>query len=137
MTTAVPIVDYLTLGDKPHLTVQRCQSCRATYFDHRDACASCFGSTFEPVDVSRTGTLETFTIVGVAAPGVKVPFVAGLIDCDGVAVRGTIVNVDPIPTHIRLGMPVRLTTFVVGADDNGTEAIGFGFEPAGTSEDAK
>jgi hypothetical protein len=27
-------------------------------------------------------------------------------------------------------MPVRLTTFTVGTDDEGTEAIAFGFEPA-------
>jgi hypothetical protein len=31
---------------------------------------------------------------------------------------------------VRLGMKVRLATYVVGTDDNGTEAIGFGFEPA-------
>jgi hypothetical protein len=29
-----------------------------------------------------------------------------------------------------LGMRVRLTTFPVGADTAGTEAINFGFEPA-------
>jgi hypothetical protein len=26
-------------------------------------------------------------------------------------------------------MPVRLTTYVAGTDDDGTEAIGFGYEP--------
>ena len=31
---------------------------------------------------------------------------------------------------VALGMPVRLATYVLGADDNGVEAIGFGFEPA-------
>jgi hypothetical protein len=28
-------------------------------------------------------------------------------------------------------MPVRLATQVIGTDNNGTEAIGFGFEPMG------
>jgi hypothetical protein len=28
-------------------------------------------------------------------------------------------------------MKVRLATVAIGADDNGTEAIGFGFEPLG------
>ena len=28
-------------------------------------------------------------------------------------------------------MKVRLATYVVGTDDDGTEAIGFGFEPLG------
>ena len=31
-----------------------------------------------------------------------------------------------------LGMPVRLTTFVAGTDDDGTEAVAFGFEPERT-----
>ena len=32
--------------------------------------------------------------------------------------------------EVALGMPVRLTTFTAGTDDDGTEAIAFGFEPA-------
>jgi len=44
-------------------------------------------------------------------------------------VRANIVNVDPTPEHVTLGMKVRLTTFVIGTDAEGTEAIGFGFEP--------
>jgi len=137
MTTSVPIVEYLALGDSPHLIAQQCATCHATYFDRRDGCASCFGSAFSPVDVSTTGTLETYTVVAVAAPGVQVPFVAGVINCDGIAVRSTIVNVEASPNDVRMGMPLRLTTFVLGADDNGTQAIGFGFEPVTTSEDTK
>ena len=33
------------------------------------------------------------------------------------------------PEHVKLGMPVKLTTYSMGADDNGTEAIAFGFTP--------
>jgi uncharacterized OB-fold protein len=64
-----------------------------------------------------------------AAPGIPVPFVSAIVDCDGTSVRGNIVNVDPNPEHVTLGMKVRLTTFVIGTDSEGTEAIGFGFEP--------
>ena len=39
------------------------------------------------------------------------------------------VNVDPDPEHGQLGMPVRLTTYAMGTDDHGTEALGFGSEP--------
>jgi uncharacterized OB-fold protein len=73
--------------------------------------------------------LRSFTIVSFAAPGVPVPFVAGVIDCGGTSVRGNVINVDPDPEHVRLGMKVRLATYVLGVDDEGTEAIGFGFEP--------
>ena len=43
--------------------------------------------------------------------------------------RGNIINVDPDPEHISLGMKVKLATYSLGTDDNGVEAIGFGFEP--------
>ena len=52
-----------------------------------------------------------------------------MIDCDGTSVRGTLTNVEPDPEHVTLGMKVRLTTYSMGEDDNGVEAIGFGFEP--------
>ena len=75
------------------------------------------------------GELRSFTIVSFAAPGVPVPFVAGVIDCDGTSVRGNVINTEPDPDHVRLGMKVRLATQSVGTDDDGNEAIGFGFEP--------
>jgi len=129
MATAVPIVDYLVLGDEPHLVAKECTSCGARFFDRRNACASCSGTEFTQVDIATTGELKAFTIVAFASPGVPVPFVAGLIDCDGTSVRGNVVNTSPDPEHVSLGMKLRLTTQVVGTDDEGTEAIGFGFEP--------
>ncbi|BBX01896.1 hypothetical protein BST36_20955 [Mycolicibacterium moriokaense] len=128
-TNTVPIVGYLALTDPPHLNATVCTSCSAYYFDRRDACASCFGTDFTTKEVSRTGTLETFTIVAVAAPGVPVPYVAGVVNCDGIAVRANVVNIEPATPPLRLGMPVRLTTFPIGTDDEGKTAIGFAFEP--------
>jgi hypothetical protein len=38
----VPVVDYLVLGDgPPHLVGNRCDGCRATYLERRNACAAC------------------------------------------------------------------------------------------------
>jgi uncharacterized protein len=135
MPAQVPIVDYLVLDDKPHLIAHECQNCAARFFDHRDACASCCGTAFSTVDVSTTGTLETFTIVAFSVPGVSVPFVAGVVDCEGTSVRANIVNVETTAEGVRLGMLLRLTTFPIGGDDSGTEAIGFGFEPAGRTRE--
>jgi uncharacterized protein len=129
MTGQVPITDYLVLGDDPHLTAHECTSCGARFFDRRNACASCFGTDFSDVDVPTTGEVRTFTIVSFAAPGVPVPFVAAVVDCDGTSVRANVINVEPDAEHVRTGMKVRLATYPLGADDEGTEAIGFGFEP--------
>lgn len=134
--TSVPIVGYLTLSDPPHLTVTACTNCGAYYFDRRDACASCFGTAFATKAVPRAGTLETFTVVEVAAPGVPVPYIAGVVDCDGISVRANIVNIEPTADSIQLGMPLRLTTFPIGEDDEGIMAIGFGFEPNPDGKDS-
>jgi uncharacterized OB-fold protein len=81
--------------------------------------------------VSTSGEVRAFTIVAFAAPGVPVPYVAALVDCNGTSVRGNLINVEPDPDHVTLGMKVQLATEVIGTDNNGTEAIGFGFEPQG------
>ncbi len=127
----IPFVEYLVLDDgDPYLRAHECTNCGARFFDRRNACASCFGTEFTDVKVATEGELVSFTIVAFAAPGVEVPFVAGIVDCDGTSVRGNVVNCPPDPEHVELGMRVRLTTVPVGADDQGTEAVNYGFEPA-------
>ncbi|MFI5281385.1 MAG: Zn-ribbon domain-containing OB-fold protein [Gemmatimonadales bacterium] len=116
MVSQVPLVDYLVLGDSPHLVAHECTACGARYFDRRNACAGCSGTEFRDVDVATDGELRAFTIVSMAAPGIDVPFVAGIVDCDGTSVRANIVNTPPDPDHVTLGMKVRLTTVPVGAD---------------------
>jgi uncharacterized OB-fold protein len=130
MGQQVPLVSYLALGDRPHLVASECTSCGARFFDRRNACASCFGTEFKEFDVPTEGELRTYTIVSYAAPGIPVPFVAGVVDCDGTSVRGNVINTPPDPDHVHTGMKVRLATYTVGTDDEGTEAVGFGFEPA-------
>jgi len=125
----VPLVDYLVLGDDPHLEANECTSCGARFFTRRNACASCGALDFTTVPIAKEGEVRAFTIVSFAAPGVPVPFVASLIDCDGTSVQGNLVNVEPDPEHVHLGMKVKLVTTLVGSDSAGTEAIGFGFQP--------
>jgi uncharacterized OB-fold protein len=129
-TTAIPLVSYLRLDPTPHLVANECTSCGARFFDRRNACASCFATSFREVDVPTQGVVRSFTIVAMAAPGVPVPFVAAIIDCGGTSVRANVINTDPTPEKVTLGMKVRLATYSLGADDDGVEAIGFGFEPA-------
>ena len=129
MTEELPLVDYLVLGDDPHLVAQECTACKARFFDRRNACAQCSGTEFQATPIATTGEVTSFTIVAFAAPGVPVPYVAAVIDCDGTSVRGNVINTEPDPEHVKLGMKVKLATYPIGTDDDGTEAIAFGFEP--------
>lgn len=132
MADQVPMVDYLVLGDDPHLEAWACRACGARFFDRRNACAACSGTDFDRVRVPTEGIVRTFTIVSMAAPGIPVPFVPAVVDCGGTSVRGNVVNVEPDPEHVRTGMQVRLVTFPIGTDDAGVEAVGYGFEPVPT-----
>jgi uncharacterized protein len=130
MANQIPLVDYLVLGEPAHLQALECTGCGARYFDRRNACAGCSGTEFRTVELPNEGVLKAFSIVTFAAPGVPVPFVSGIIDCAGTSVRANVINCDPSPEVVHLGMKVRLATYVLGTDDLGVEAIGFGYEPA-------
>ncbi|MCP3993361.1 MAG: hypothetical protein GY724_30130 [Actinomycetia bacterium] len=134
MAEQIPMVDYLVLGDSPHLVANACDGCGAIYFDRRNGCAHCFGRSFSKKDLAATGTVRSFSIVHRAAKGVPAPFASAVVDLDGGGqVKGNVLQADgsdPTPENTTLGMKVQLTTWVAGVDDRGTEALAFAFEPA-------
>lgn len=129
MTAQIPAVDYLVLADSPHLQAYRCDGCAAVYFDRRNGCARCFGTVFTRIPLATEGVVRAFTRV---ERGAKQPFTSAVVDLGGGAmVKTNLLGVDD-PTSITPEFKVRLTTFVVGTDDEGTEAVAFAFEPVGS-----
>jgi uncharacterized OB-fold protein len=127
----LPYVSYLELGPEPRLIAQECLSCGALFLDRRNACAKCGRPDFGPRPLAGQGTLRAFTIVHRATADVAVPYVSAIVDLDGGGVvKANLVGVEPDPALITLGMRVALSTFVVGTDAAGTEAVGFGYRPA-------
>ena len=131
MGKQIAIVGYLVLDDGPaHLEAWEATDSGALYFDRRNADAKGGGTEFTRRKLGSTGKVRSFTIVHRAVPGVPTPYVSAIVDLDGGGVvKSNILNVEPVPEAVHLGMPVRLTTFVAGTDDDGTEAVAFGFEP--------
>ena len=121
----IPFVDYLVLDDPPYLQAQECTNCGARYFDRRNACANCFKDKFTPVAIATEGEVTSFSIVQMGTT----PYISAVVDCGGTSVKCTIINVEPTPEEVRLGMKVKLATYPMGQDSEGTEAIAFGFEP--------
>jgi uncharacterized OB-fold protein len=62
----IPFVNYLVLGDDPHLVANECTACGARFFDRRNACAGCSGTEFKSVDIPTQGEVRAFTIVAFA-----------------------------------------------------------------------
>ena len=132
MGKQIAIVDYLVIDDGPaHLEAWEAVDSGALYFDRRNADAKGGGTEFRRKKLGSTGKVRSFTIVHRAVPGVPTPYVSAIVDLDGGGVVKTnLLNIAPDPQVVQLGMPVKFTTFVAGTDDDGTEAIAFGFEPA-------
>lgn len=132
MTQTIPAVDYLVVGDSPHLVSRECEQCSALYFDRRNACAKCFGTSFTQRELSTEGVLHAYTIVQRGAK--SGPFTSAVVKLDGGGVvKANLVGVAD-PARIHPEMKVRLTTFDVGTDDDETVAVAFGFEPIGETD---
>ena len=121
----IPFVDYLVLADEPYLQANECVSCGARYFDRRNACAACFEDKFILVPVPTEGEVTGFSIVQMGS----IPYVSAVVNCGGTSVKCTLMNVEPTPEFVKLGMQVKLMTYSMGEDSEGTEAIAFGFKP--------
>jgi uncharacterized OB-fold protein len=133
MGKQIPLVNYLVLDDgEPHLVAKKCEKCGALYFDRRNACAKCGEQSFADQKLANEGTVRAFTIVHRAAPGIPAPYISAVVDLQGGGVvKSNIVGVEASPDHVKLGMPVRLTTHTAATDDEGNEAVAFGFAPIG------
>tara|TARA_B110000438_G_scaffold234568_1_gene231021 strand:- start:1606 stop:2028 length:423 start_codon:yes stop_codon:yes gene_type:complete len=128
--TQLPIVDYLRIGDDPHLAANECAGCQARYFDRRNACARCGKEEFRSVRIVDDATLRSFSVVYRAAPGIPVPYVSAIVlTDDGTSVRANVVGLED-PMKAELGMRLRFTTFNCGTDDNGTDCVAFGYAVA-------
>ena len=130
MGKQIPYVDYLVLGDDPYVKGNVCKECGSVYFDRRNACAKCGKTVFDSKRLPNDGEVTSFTIVQRAAPGVPTPYVSAVVRLsDGTAVKANVVDVEPDPEHVKLGMKVKLKTFPAASDDDGTEAVSFGYAP--------
>lgn len=133
MTAQIPLVEYLVLGsdqgDNPHLRAHSCAACGALYFDRRNACARCSGQEFAWKDLATTGRIRAYTVIGRTAK----PFTSIVVDLDGGGtVKANLLGADD-PHAIAGNLAVELETFVIGTDDDGTEAVAFGFRQQGVN----
>lgn len=134
----LPVVPFLKLptGGQPYLEGHRCTKCGAVYLGARAVCSRCFArDAIEAIRLPNRGRLYAYTIVYRSFPGVKVPFVSAVVDLDGGGtLKGNLINVDPDPARIAMGMPVDVVFADAGrTDPEGNRYVSYFFQPASHS----
>lgn len=131
----LPVVPYLKIpedGD-PYLEGLRCKSCGAIYLaGDRPACAKCGTvDAFESLPLSNRGELYVYSIIHRSFPGIDVPYVSAIVDLEGGGtVKGNLIDVEPDPEKVKLGMPVELVYKVAPRKDaEGNEYLTYYFRP--------
>jgi uncharacterized OB-fold protein len=130
-----PVVPWLVLGPgDPYLEGQRCERCGAIYLGARSHCGRCFArEAFAPVRLANRGVLHAYSIVHRCFPGIAVPYVSAIVDLDGGGtVKGNLIEVEPDPAQIRLGMAVEVVyRDALGRRDKaGNSYLSYFFRPA-------
>jgi hypothetical protein len=131
----LPVVEWLKLPESgdPHLEGHKCQSCGAVFLGERAICSKCGArDKMKAVRLSNSGTLYVYSIVHRSFPGIEVPYISAIVDLDGGGtVKGNLINIDPDPEKIRLGMPVEVVyKDALGRKDReGNSYVSYFFQP--------
>jgi len=131
----LPVVEWLKLPESgdPYLEGHKCQSCGAVFLGERAICSKCGArDKMKAVRLSNSGTLYVYSIVHRSFPGIEVPYISAIVDLDGGGtVKGNLINIDPDPEKIRLGMPVEVVyKDALGRKDReGNSYLSYFFQP--------
>jgi len=131
----LPVVDFLKLpdGGEPYLEGQKCKQCGAIFIGERAHCSKCGArDSMQATRLSNRGSLYVFSIVYRTFPGIEVPYISAVVDLEGGGtLKGNLINVDPTPEKIELGMPVEVVfKDALGRKDReGNSYVSYFFQP--------
>ena len=98
---------------KHELWLRYCKRCEKAYFYPRDLCPACFGRETGWIQATGKGTIYTYGIVHqIPRPNYSgpLPFVIAMVQLEeGPIMPTNLVDVEPEPTAINVGMPVEVT----------------------------
>ena len=131
----LPVVPYLVIPEdgEPYLEGHKCGACGAIFLGVRDTCSSCGTSgQISATRLSNRGELYVYSIVYRSFPGVEVPYVSSIVDLEGGGtVKGNLINIEPDPDKIKMGMKVEIVYQIAPRKDReGNEYLTFAAQPA-------
>ena len=142
MSSRIPVSEgvFTWPSDEPRLLGSRCVTCGNHTFPVQSGCPKCTGTETEVVELSRRGTLWTWTVQGFppkappyagdADPKTFRPFGVGYVELPGeVKVEARLTESDPERLHI--GMEMELVIVPLAIDADGNEVVTYAFQPVG------
>jgi uncharacterized OB-fold protein len=124
----------------PNLLGSRCRKCGNVSFPVQSSCPRCTSDEMHEEKLPREGRLWSFTVQGFPPPSPPyrgpvgdqfVPFGVGYVELPG-AVRVETRLTESDPERLHIGDEMRLVLVPLTRDEDGTEVIGFAFEPTTT-----
>ena len=122
----------------PVLLGAKCPSCGHCFFPSRVLCASCGLAGLEPVALSGTGRVWTYTVAHQAPPGaiVQPPYVIAQVELpERVLVHSLVTGC--AAEDVRIGMDVEIAPIKVREDDEGRDVMAFAFRPLSRHHEAE
>ena len=120
-------------GTAGTLLGMRCLDCSVYVFGQAVFCQACTSDKLESVDLSRQGTLYSYTIVRVPPEGWpgQVPYVLGEVELpEGPHVLAEVVEVEE--SDLKIGLNVELALREVQAQGSEQSRVVYKWAPAGT-----
>jgi uncharacterized protein len=111
--TPQPESDYYWDRARAHeLWLMQCDDCGQSYFYPRPICPLCFSRNTRWQQVSGRGTLFTYSIAHRAPTPAfrdRVPYIAAIVELEeGARMPTNLVEIEPDPAKIRIGMAVEV-----------------------------
>jgi hypothetical protein len=131
----LPVVPFLKIPDKgdPYLEGHKCKNCGSIFLGQRTVCSSCAArDQMEAIKLANKGELYVYSITHRSFPGIETPYVSAVVDLDGGgSVKGNLINIDPDPEKIKMGMRVDVVYQIAPRKDKeGNEYLTYYFQPA-------
>ncbi len=109
------------------LVGSRCAGCGKVFFPKTDLCTRCWGREMIEVELSKTGTLYSYTTTYRPVSRFEPPHSTGMIDTpDGLRIVAPLVGNQDV---FRVGMEMELVIDTLWVEDE-TDIIGYRFRPA-------
>lgn len=108
---SIPEADeFLSGAAVGELRIQRCRSCRKSYFPPRPFCPYCGGRDVEAFTASGRATLYSYIISHIQTPGFEGPFAIAVVELEeGPRMMTNVIDCAQTPEALQLDMELEVT----------------------------